>query len=92
MNRRKNLKRRQAKIGIRYTREGIGDRDGWRCHLCAKKVNRTLPGTHPKGPTIDHLIPIADGGVDEPANVALAHRQCNVTRRDKGVAQLRLTG
>ena len=91
-NRRKNVKRRGAKVGIHYTLNEIGDRDGWKCHLCRRKVDQTLPGTHARGPTIDHLVPVVEGGLDEPANVAVAHRACNVKRRHKGVAQLRLTG
>lgn len=91
-NRRKNVKRRGARIGIKYTLNEIGDRDGWKCHLCCRRIDQTLPGTHDRGPTIDHLLPIADGGVDEPSNVAVAHRACNVKRRHRGVAQLRLIG
>lgn len=92
-NRRKNAKRRGARIGlIKFTVIEVGERDGWRCHLCRRRVDRTLPGTDQRGPTIDHLIPIADGGQDELDNVALAHRGCNTNRRDQGIAQLRLIG
>jgi 5-methylcytosine-specific restriction endonuclease McrA len=41
------------------------------------------------GATVDHLIPVAHGGTDDPRNVALAHRVCNVRRQDKGEVQLR---
>jgi hypothetical protein len=92
INRRKNSKRKGASIGIHYTVNEIGDRDGWRCHLCRRKINRTLPGTDELGPTIDHLIPVAHGGVDERENVAIAHRSCNVKRQDRGAVQLRLVG
>lgn len=44
------------------------------------------------GPTIDHLVPIADGGLDELANVRLAHRQCNCARGRGGDIQLLLFG
>jgi hypothetical protein len=89
-----NNRRRRTlgQIRVKYSLAEIGDRDGWRCHLCSRRVDRTLPGSRPDGPTIDHLIPIADGGTDEPANVALAHRSCNVKRGRKGVAQLRMIG
>lgn len=90
MNRRKNAKRRGARVGDRFTIEEIGDRDGWRCHLCRRRVDRRLSGTLPKGPTIDHLVPISAGGLDERANVALAHRECNLRRRHIGPAQLLL--
>lgn len=91
-NRRKNNKRRTTRVGVRYTLTEIGDRDGWKCHLCRKAVDKTLPGTAQMGPTIDHLIPISAGGEDSEPNVALAHRKCNCARGAKGAAQLRLTG
>lgn len=65
----------------RYVDLQIFERDGWRCHLCKKRVRKDLPRVHPDGATIDHLVPTARGGLDEPANVATAHWKCN---RDKG--------
>lgn len=91
-NRRKNSKRRGAVSLVVYKMSEIAERDGWRCHICSKSVNKKLPGTDPNGPTIDHLVPISDGGADVPENVALAHRACNVRRGAGGIAQLRLTG
>jgi hypothetical protein len=89
-NRRKNAKRRGAKVTERYTLTDVGERDGWCCHLCGGRVDRRISGTKPRGPSIDHLIPIAAGGDDSMVNVALAHRVCNTGRRDRGAAQLRL--
>jgi 5-methylcytosine-specific restriction endonuclease McrA len=43
-----------------------------------------------KDATVDHLVPLADGGQHTRANVALAHNRCNWERADKGTAQLRL--
>ena len=68
----------------------VGDRDGWKCHLCGKRVNPLIKNPDPKGPTIDHLIPIAAGGLDSFDNVALAHWSCNSARGARGLAQLRL--
>lgn len=54
------------------------------CGICGKPVDKTLPGTDPMGPTIDHIIPIAKGG--HPAdisNLQLAHRCCNRRKSDK---------
>lgn len=90
VNRRKNAKRRGARVGVKFTLQEIAERDGWKCHLCKGRVNRRLSGVADRGPTIDHLVPISAGGRDEPSNVALAHRICNVLRRDVGPAQLRL--
>lgn len=85
---RKHLERSTAKTGERVTLRRLGDRDGWRCHLCDKPVVKT-PGNKPRSPSIDHLVPLSDNGTHTWANVALAHRACN-TRRGTGQAQLRL--
>ena len=71
----------------------LGERDGWVCHICSKRVPK-VAGTakQPMGATVDHLIPIAHGGEHVWANVALAHRTCNISRGARGVAQLRLVG
>lgn len=92
LNRRKNVKRRGADVGESYTMAEIGDRDGWICHLCRRRVDRSIPSTNPQGPTIDHLVPVAAGGKDERLNVKLAHRSCNCSRRDGGEVQLLLVG
>jgi 5-methylcytosine-specific restriction endonuclease McrA len=71
----------------------LGERDGWKCHICGKKVPQ-VAGTAERmdGATVDHLLPIASGGEHTWANVALAHRRCNISRGARGVAQLRLVG
>jgi len=73
-------RQRKAPSGARYTDLEIFERDRWRCHLCGRKVNRELSRMHPRGGTIDHLVPISDGGTDEPSNVATAHRACNLAK------------
>ena len=48
---------------------------------------------HPKAPTIDHIVPLADGGDDIKANVRLAHFLCNSRRGARGgTEQLWLIG
>lgn len=89
-NQRKNLKRRA--VGEPMSVLELAGRDGWRCHLCRHKVGRTLRWPHPRSASRDHLIPVADGGTNEPANLALAHLICNVRRRTGGTVQLALVG
>lgn len=75
----------------RYTDLEIFERDKWICHLCKKKVRRDVPRTDPEGATIDHLVPISLGGLDEPANVACSHWKCNRDKRARAMnEQLRL--
>ena len=91
-NRRKNAKRRGARVGLWFSLQQVGDRDGWRCHLCGRRVDKNLSGKDRLGPTIDHLVPISAGGMDVLENVRLAHRSCNITRGAGGSVQLLLVG
>lgn len=69
----------------------VGERDSWICHLCSRKVPQQAgKAKSPKGATVDHLIPIGNGGLHVWDNVALAHRCCNVNRGANGIAQLKL--
>lgn len=71
----------------------LGERDGWKCHICGLKVLQKAGTAHePNGATVDHLVPVAKDGEHVWANVALAHRHCNSSRQTGGVAQLRLVG
>jgi len=71
----------------------VGERDGWRCHLCGKKVTAIAGnGVEMGGATVDHILPLTLGGEHVWANVALAHRSCNVSRGNRGSMQLRLVG
>lgn len=75
-----------------FTLREIAERDGWRCHLCGKKVPDRPYRARDKDATMDHLVPRSDGGDHTRANVALAHNRCNWERREFGIAQLRLLG
>jgi 5-methylcytosine-specific restriction endonuclease McrA len=70
----------------------LGERDGWRCHLCRKRVYRRYRAPDPRSPTFDHLIPVSDHGDDAPENLRLAHLHCNSKRGAGGVVQLLLVG
>lgn len=88
-----NVRRRGGKPRKRkLTLVDLGDRDGWRCHLCRKRVDKRLKWPNAMCATQDHLIPISDGGDDEPENIALAHYRCNSRRGTGGVVQLALIG
>lgn len=63
----------------------VAERDGWRCHLCRKRVTE-------QNWSLDHLVPLSHGGEHSYVNVALAHHRCNTLRSNRGSAQLRLVG
>lgn len=89
---RRNARKRKAYVAD-VNRQAIYERDGWRCHLCGKKVKRHAAAPHPLAPTLDHVIPLARGGTHEPANVATAHFLCNSRKGAGGSGeQLMLIG
>jgi len=75
-----------------YRRFAIFERDGWRCHICGRKARRDVHHNHKLAPTIDHLVPVSQGGRDAADNVACAHRYCNLLKSDRGTTQLLLVG
>lgn len=91
--RRAGARRRGAAVaGPSLTIEQLGARDGWRCHLCLRRVDPGLKAPHPKSRSFDHLIPVSHGGTDAPENLRLAHLRCNVSRGNRGSVQLLLVG
>ena len=74
-------------------RRAIFERDGYRCQLCRRLVDRKRKAPHPRAATIDHIIPLARGGTHEPANCQTACFKCNCLKSDQGTGdQLRLIG
>ncbi|MCC9712063.1 HNH endonuclease [Streptomyces sp. MNU76] len=60
----------------------IFERDGWRCQICGKKVRRDVDPRHRLAPSVDHVIPLAAGGVHSNANAQCAHYGCNSSKQD----------
>ena len=55
-------------------------RDGWQCWLCLSAIDPHADPQGDHGPSLDHIIPLANGGTHEPANVRACHRGCNARR------------
>lgn len=64
------------------TLEKLFERDKGICRLCGKPCDRNDKTCGPNYPSIDHIIPISKGGKHVWDNVQLAHRQCNIAKRD----------
>lgn len=66
-------------------------RDGGVCYLCNQKcdysdVRETKEGfkySGPRYPSVDHVMPVAHGGLHAWNNVRLAHTECNVRKSDE---------
>lgn len=70
----------------------IFERDGWRCGLCGHRVDRRLRFPDKMSASIDHIIPISQGGSHTRANCQCAHWLCNSRKTSGPGGQLRLFG
>ncbi len=58
-------------------------RDGWACRLCGDPIDQGVDPQADLAPSLDHIIPLANGGTHEPGNVWAAHRGCNARRSNR---------
>jgi len=65
---------------IRYLRMKIWVRQRGICWICEKPIPRERDPNDPMAMSIDHVIPRADDGDDDPKNLRVAHRLCNEQR------------
>jgi 5-methylcytosine-specific restriction endonuclease McrA len=64
----------------------LAKRDGPNCGICGNPVSLRAPKHDPDKPSIDHIIPRALGGTNDPKNLQLAHLSCNHRKHIKVVA------
>ena len=64
-------------------RYAIFRRDNWKCWLCQETCDRNADPQSDRAPSLDHIIPLANGGTHEPGNVQTAHRLCNALRSNR---------
>lgn len=85
--------KRTGEAAEEIDRDAIGDRDGWCCGICLKRIDRALPWPDPQSPSLDHVVPLSKGGTHTAANVRITHLRCNVARGNRGGGeQLALIG
>lgn len=58
----------------------VADRDDWRCGLCAALIDPDVKPPDPRCLSIDHIVPISQGGEHSYRNVRAAHKICNSRR------------
>jgi 5-methylcytosine-specific restriction endonuclease McrA len=56
---------------------------GPNCHICQRPIDPSLPRTSKQGLTVDHVIPLSKGGLDNIENLRPAHWSCNIKKSDK---------
>jgi hypothetical protein len=88
----RTLRRRTGSGMTGWLRASLFERDGWKCGICRRKVDPALRYPDPNAPSLDHIVPVADGGTNEPGNLRLTHLRCNCSRgRRGGNEQLAIT-
>ncbi|MEU5429041.1 HNH endonuclease [Streptomyces olivoreticuli] len=65
------------------SRLAIFQRDDWKCQLCGTALDISAEVPAPLAPTIDHIVPLANGGTHELANVQAAHFLCNSSKSNR---------
>ena len=82
--------RKNSGIVEKFSDREIFERDCWICGICGKRVGKTLKHPHSRSASLDHIIPIVDGGDHTRKNVQLAHLRCNLSKQARRGHQLRL--
>lgn len=88
-----SARRRALKRGVNadlISLQSVCRRDGWICGLCGQRINRKLKYPDPLSASIDHIVPLSDGGQHIEKNVQCAHLKCNVRKQAGKGGQLRL--
>lgn len=66
-----------------FTRTEIFERDNWTCWICHELVDRDADPQSDFAPSLDHIIPLANGGTHQRSNAATACRGCNSRRSNR---------
>lgn len=91
-----NHRKRARLYGVDYEpvkSATVFDRDGWRCGICRKPVRKVHKYPHLMSATLDHIVPMSQGGGHTYVNTQLAHFMCNsIKSAGGGGEQLALIG
>jgi 5-methylcytosine-specific restriction endonuclease McrA len=83
-----NVRQRIAKYGVeaeRVIKRKVYERDDWRCGICHMPVDRSLVYPHRMSASLDHVVPISQGGGHTYANTQCAHWICNVKKGNRSL-------
>jgi hypothetical protein len=83
----RRCKQDKRKHGFSVTQ--LAERDGTDCGICGEAVDMTIRRRDPDGlmcASVDHIIPRARGGTNDPSNLQLAHLLCNHRKSDRTAA------
>ena len=61
----------------------LAERYGRKCHICGGQIPENVDRFHPLYFTMDHVVPLAEGGAHTYENVKPAHASCNKQKSAK---------
>ncbi len=64
-------------------RSVVFERDNWTCQLCGDPVDKSIKWPDTQCASLDHIIPLANGGDHSYENTQLAHFLCNSLKGDR---------
>lgn len=67
----------------RFKKSEIFDRDKWMCWICGGSIDSNLTYPDPFYVSLDHMVPLSQGGEHTRANARTAHLRCNIQRGRK---------
>lgn len=92
VGKRGHIKRQDTKLCLRCKQDKrkhgmsvvlLAKRDGTSCGICTESVDMALKRPNLMSPSVDHIIPRASGGTNDPNNLQLAHLLCNHIKSDR---------
>ena len=88
----KEYKRKRQLLLLKSPYEPINEkvvfiRDRWKCQICHRRVLKTLKHPNPMCASLDHIIPLSQGGSHTYKNVQLVHLTCNLVKHNNYLPQ-----
>lgn len=87
MKKRKRQEKAWTQESKTISLQKLYERDHGVCWICGGACNYNAEANDNDYPSIDHVVPIAHGGLDEWDNIRLAHRICNSARGVKRITR-----
>jgi 5-methylcytosine-specific restriction endonuclease McrA len=85
--------RKKGAVVEKFDPVEVFERDGWRCGICRGRINKHLQFPDKLSASIDHIVPISNGGDHSRRNTQASHWLCNSRKSSYGTGdQLRLFG
>lgn len=88
---RQHIARSSRKIGGGFSDIEVFRAAKWRCKICGIKVHRATGKHSETQATIDHIVPMARGGLHVWGNVQCACQRCNASKSDKIERPMQMT-